>query len=114
MITYRPHRGSLDASMQGKKTFDTLQELLQYIVTKHNAVIPFFKIGTDDLYIRLYGSNGDNRVGWKDLFAVCFESYDRVTDKTGYDKFFNGERYDSPCGVIGFFTTSVKMMEEGD
>lgn len=111
MITYRPHRGSLDASMQGKKTFETLQELLEYIVAEHNSIIPFFKIKTDDLHIGLYGNVGDSRVGWRDLFAVCFESYDRVTNKTGYDKYFNGNHYDYPCGVIGFFTTSVKNGE---
>ena len=105
MITYRPHRGSLDASMKGKKEFDTLQKLLKYIVTSHNKTTPFFQICVDDLYIELYGNKGDIRVGWKDLFAISFESYDRITDKIGYDKFFNGARYYHPCGVIGFFTT---------
>lgn len=107
MITFRPHRGSLDGAMREKKTFETLQELLEYIVAEHNETVPYFKIRTDDLNISLYGHDGNRKVGWKDLFVICFESYDRIKDKYGYDKYFGGEHYKHPCGVIGFFTTAV-------
>ena len=116
MITFRPHRGSLDDAMQEKKTFETLQELVDYIVTEHNETTPCFQICTDDLNIGLYGYDGDRRVGWKDLFIICFEAYDRIKDKDGYDKYFGGKRYNHPCGVIGFFTTAVsdKVEDKND
>ena len=106
MITYRPHKGLLSDSMKDKKKFNTLQDLLEYIVEDHNTEIPYFQICIDDLNIKMYGDGGDKRVGWKDLFAICYESYDRIADKIGYDRYFNGEHYDHPCGVIGFFTTA--------
>lgn len=118
MITYRPHKGSLSDSMKDKKKFNTLQDLLEYIVKDHNTEIPYFQICIDDLSIKMYGygDGGDKRVGWKDLFVICYESYDRIADKIGYDRYFGGEQYDHPCGVIGFFTTAQPELvkESGD
>ena len=109
MITFRPHRLFLEDAMREKKTFETLQELVEYIVTKHNETNPYFQICTDELSIRLYNHDGDKRVGWKDLFIIDFESYNRIKDKNGYKKYFGGSIHNPnhPCGVIGFFTTAV-------
>ena len=105
MIIFRPHRGSLEASMKEKKEFKSLQQMIQYIIDDHNETIPFFQISFTDLYISLYSPDGDDRIGWHDLFVICFESFDRINDKLGYLKYFNGEQYNHPCGVIGFFST---------
>lgn len=109
MIIFRPHRGTLNASMKEKRQFKSLQQMLEYLVYDHNKTIDFFKITSTDLNISLYSSNGDERVKWHDLFAVCFESFDRINDKLGYLKYFNGEQYDHPCGVLGFFSTDYEI-----
>lgn len=104
MIIFRPHRGSLEMAMKEVKEFTSLKNLLSFIVEEHNKTIPFFQIDINDLSIKLY-SNGDNRIGWKDVFIICFESYNNINDKIGYHKYFNEEEYNHPCGVLGFFST---------
>ena len=105
MILYRPHRITLESAMKEKRYFKSLQEMIEYIVYEHNKSQDFFKISSHDLNISLYSYDGDKRVGWHDLFVVCFESYDRIKDKIGYKKYFGGEEYHHPVGVLGFFTT---------
>lgn len=109
MIIFRPHKGGLEASMKAKREFKSLQQMLKYIIYDHNKTIPFFQISFTDLYISLYCPNGDDRIGWHDVFVVCFESFDRINDKSGYLKYFGGEQYDHPCGVIGFFSTDYEI-----
>ena len=109
MIIFRPHRGSLLTAMKESKEFLSLKDLLNYIVEEHNKMCSFFQIDINDLSIKLY-SNKDDRIGWKDVFIICFESYDNINDKIGYHKYFNGEKYNHPCGVIGFFSTDYKKI----
>lgn len=109
MIIFRPHRGNLDVAMKEAKEFSSLKELLSFVITEHNKTVPFFQIGTNDLSIKLY-STGDNRIGWKDVFIISFESYNNIYDKIGYHKYFNGEEYNHPCGVLGFFSTDYNKI----
>ena len=109
MIIFRPHRGYLSTAMKESKEFFSLKDLLNYIVDEHNKTCPFFQITTDDLNIRLY-SQRDIRIKWYDVFVITFESYDRVKDKKGYLKYFNDEKYNHPCGVLGFLSTSYEKI----
>ena len=109
MIIFRPMKGSLEASMKEKKEFKSLQQMIQYVIYDHNKTIPFFQISFTDLYISLYSPDGDDRIGWHDLFVICFESFDRINNKLGYLKYFNEERYNHPCGAIGFFSTDYEI-----
>lgn len=105
MIIFRPHRGTLDSAMKEAIEFSSLKDLLLFLIKEHNESYSFFKISTEDLSIKLY-SNGDSRIKWNDVFIITFESYDRIKDKEGYEKYFGGEKYNHPCGVIGFFSTN--------
>lgn len=107
MIIFRPHRSSLQEAMKEAKEYNNLYELLNDLVEKHNSFCSFFKIKISDLNISSYSSKGDDRVGWKDLFIIAFESYDRISNKDGYIQYFY-DKYNHPCGVLGFFTTEVK------
>lgn len=109
MIIFRPHRGSLQTAMNESKEFNSLKDLLNFIVNEHNHLCPFFIISTTDLNIQLYSSE-DDRIGWNDVFIISFESFDRINNKTGYLKYFGNEKYNHPCGVIGFFSTNYKKI----
>lgn len=109
MIIFRPHRGNLDAAMKEAKEFSSLKELLYFVMIEHNRTVPFFQIDINDLSIKLYSSE-DDRIGWKDVFVICFESYNNINDKIGYHKYFNGQEYDYPCGVLGFFSTDYEKI----
>ena len=110
MIIFRPHRGGLAEAMAEAKEFNSLKDMLEYIVDSHNNGFPgnYFKINIRDLHIEYYGEN-DERVGWHDLFIVCYKAYKDIEDKDGYLTYFGGEKADSPCGVIGFFSTNYEQ-----
>lgn len=103
MIIYSPHRWSSEA-----KEFKSLQEMLQYICDEHNYAVPFFKLDVNDLDLILYSQDGDERIGWHDLFKVAIRPYRDVNDKIGYHKYFGGEEYDHSFGVMGFFSTDYE------
>lgn len=59
MIKYRPHRGSLYDSMNAMKTFNTLNDMLNYISDDYNDFI-----SPEDIVI---GENDvDDRIDWKE------------------------------------------------
>lgn len=59
MIKYRPHRGSLYDSMNAMKTFNTLNDMLNYIFDDYNGFI-----SPEDIVI---GENDvDDRIDWKE------------------------------------------------
>lgn len=106
MILFRPYAMgiSLDEAMQEKRVFKSLKDMMQTLVDEHNSWVPYFQIKIDELYIGYY-SDSDERCGWHDLFYVCFRSYDDIANKEGYKKFFGGEIYHHPVGLLGFWTT---------
>lgn len=111
MIIFRPHRGYLFEAMKECKEFDSLKDLLNFIVNEHNYLCPFFIIKVNDLNIQLY-SPEDNRIKWHDVFIITFESFDRISNKTGYLKYFGNEKYNHPCGVLGFFSTNYEKFDK--
>ena len=117
MIMYRPHRGGLAEAMLESKEFYTVEDMLDWICTKHNYGTPWFKITPEELNISDYGS--DERVKWHNCYIVCFERPSKIKNFEGYCRYFgikddpslpDDDREmaiveDIPCGVIGMFTT---------
>ena len=57
MVIFRPHRGGLIEAMEEAKEFNSLKEMLEYIVESHNNGFSgnYFKINIRDLHIEYYG-----------------------------------------------------------
>lgn len=106
MILHRPHRGGLAEAMKEMREFESLGELIDTIVAEHNYSIDWFQITPDDLCIIKYG-NGDDRIGWEDVFMICMKPYNSVNDKEGYFNYWHG-KYDHELQFGGFFTTKWK------
>lgn len=109
MIVFRPHRGGLREAMLEAKYYSSLGYLVDNLVSAHNEAVPYFHITADDLAIKKY--TADSRVGWHDTFAIMYESYDNISDKDGYLRYFGGEVYEHPCCPLGFFTTDFCINE---
>ena len=59
MIKYRPHRGSLDEAMKEYQEFDTVDEMIQYIVKDWSGYI-----SAEDISVgKIQGE--DDRIGWR-------------------------------------------------
>lgn len=107
MVMYRPHRGGLAEAMSESKEFKSLKDMVDYIVDNFNSTVDCFHIEATDLHIAKYSDN-DERIGWHDVFVVCFLPYNCIHDKHGYKKYFNHTLYHMPTGVLGFFTTDYE------
>ena len=71
MIRYRPHRELLEEAMAEMKTFETLDEMKQHIISSWNVLdtdIPCFY--PEDIVIRELNID-DDRIGWKNVCYVC-------------------------------------------
>lgn len=68
MIIYRPHRGSLNDSLQESKVFDNYGELFKYIVMSWDNLF-------DTSDIRLLHIDNDTRIGWNNVFYVCTKRF---------------------------------------
>lgn len=67
MIFYRPQRGTLDEAMEEVKQFDTINEMLDYLVADYNHAF-----SKSDIYISYYCY--DERIDW-DTYIVCIGRY---------------------------------------
>lgn len=81
MYIYRPHRGSLSDSMMVVKEFDTLDDLLDYVVSDC-SFLPVDKQAFSREDIVFSEDLGpDDRIGWADTRYVCVKRfYDEVYD----------------------------------
>ena len=76
-VKYRPHRESLESSMQEEKEFKSIEEMFSYISKSSNGMMC-----VDDLSIS-NESFIDDRINWKETRYVC-------------TKRFGGDKYDTP------------------
>ena len=67
MIKYRPNRGSLDEAMAEEITFDSLDEMYNYIVLDWDSGKLFTK---DDLIVS-ENLGKDERIDWKECRNIC-------------------------------------------
>lgn len=79
LIKYRPHRGLLADAMAEAKEFNTIDDMIDFIVGEHN-----FKgrsaFDRDDVVIdEPHGD--DDRIGWKNVRHICVKRYyDEIYD----------------------------------
>ena len=107
MIIHRPHRGGLEKSMAEAREFNSLGECINTLISEFNSNYgDCFEVTPEDICICPYGE-GDNRIGWKDLFMICCVPYNIVNDKEGYERYFGG-RSNCPQQFFGFISTDYK------
>jgi len=92
VIIYRPHRGSLVASLSEKEEFSFIEEMKIYIEEQFDGYVK-----AEDVV--LYGEiMNEKTTGWKDCQMVCVKA-------------FNGEDYIAKYGCpqcIGYYATDYK------
>ncbi len=72
MIKYRPHRRTLDEAMAEMQTFETSDQMLEYVAD--NSYGLFTK---DDLTISDdFGK--DNRINWRETRYICTQRFGEV------------------------------------
>ena len=91
MLIYRPHRGSLADAMAEAKTFNSFDEIKEYVANQWNASWKHCILDPNDIV--LCDSIGDDdRIGWKDVRYLC-------TKKLGNEDYI--KKYGCPQ-CIGF------------
>ena len=106
MIMHRPHRGGLSEAIKEAREFESLGECINTLIQEHNSLYSF-QVVDSDIYLIPYDLNGDNRIGWKDVFMICCAPYSLVKDKHGYELYYGG-RYEHPIQLFGFISTNYK------
>lgn len=101
-VIYRPHSGNglLDA-MNKSMYFNTFEDLQFWIAAEYKNN-HYIKLKPEEVVASgqpIY----DDRIGWIDSNYLCIDSYEKIEDKEGYEKFFGG-KYDHPL-CIGYFAT---------
>lgn len=69
---FRPHRGGLRESMEEHKFFDTIKEMLEYVVKDWNSWSSK-PITSNDLTIKLYSKEHDARIGWNCTYIILLQ-----------------------------------------
>lgn len=68
-VKYRPHRGLLADAMAEMKTFNTVDEMLEYIASKYSDYLSKEDLSiSDDL-------GKDHRIDWKETRHVCTKHF---------------------------------------
>ena len=101
MITYRPHRGSLEDAMKEVKTFDNWYQMTHYIANNLNLAIGKKVIDPDNIVMDEKPVN-DDRAGWKDVHMV-------LVTRVGNENFM--EKYGNPQ-CIGYCTYDVSSVKK--
>ena len=74
-IYYKPHRGLLVESMSELKTFDSVEDMISWVVKDWNSMALSLKnvqtVSIQDITIDNYGA--DERIGWKIIILCIFK-----------------------------------------
>lgn len=70
MLIYRPHRGSLAEAMKEAKTFNSLEDIKNYVANEWNNLWRYQILNQDDIVLD-EESHDDDRIGWKDVHYLC-------------------------------------------
>ena len=70
MLIYRPHRGSLAEAMAEAKTFNSFDEIKEYVANKWNSVWGYNILKQNDIVLD-EESHNDDRIGWKNVRYLC-------------------------------------------
>lgn len=91
MLIYRPHRGSLADAMAEAKTFNSFDEIKEYVSNEWNSIWGLDILNSNDIVLG-DGIGNDGRIGWKDVHYLC-------TKKLGNENYM--KKYGCPQ-CIGF------------
>lgn len=94
MLIYRPHRSSLAEAMAEAKTFNSFDEIKEYVANKWNSVLGWNILNPNDIVLD-EESHDDDRIGWKDVRYLCIK-------RLGDEDYM--EEYGSPqcIGYVGW------------
>lgn len=70
MLIYRPHRGSLADAMEEARTFNSFDEIKEYVANKWNNLCGYQTLDSDNIVLD-EESHDDDRIGWKDVHYLC-------------------------------------------
>ncbi len=75
MLIYRPHRGSLADAMAEAKTFNSFDEIKEYVANEWNSIWGWNILNPNDIVL---GDDigDDNRVGWRNCHYLCTKKLD--------------------------------------
>lgn len=93
MLIYRPHRGSLAGAMKEAKTFNSFEDIKNYVVNEWNNLWGYQILNTDDIVLD-EESYDDDRIGWKDVHYLC-------TKKLGDEDYIKEYGHPQCIGFVG-------------
>lgn len=70
MLIYRPHRSNLAEAMAEAKTFNSFDEIKEYVANKWNSVWGYQILNQDNIVLD-EESQDDDCIGWKDVHYLC-------------------------------------------
>jgi len=94
MLIYRPHRGSLAEAMVEAKTFNSFDEIKEYVANKWNSVWGYNILNQNDIVLDKESHN-DDRIGWKDVRYLC-------TKKLGDEDYIKEYGHPQCIGFVGW------------
>lgn len=94
MLIYRPHRSSLAEAMKEAKTFNSFEDIKNYVVNEWNNLWGYQILNTDDIVLD-EESYDDDRIGWKDVHYLC-------TKKLGNEDYIKEYGYPQCIGFVGW------------
>ncbi len=74
-MKFRPHRGSLDDAMAEMVELPDRAALVALLHADLRRWPTLDHLSAENLTVEPYGSDGDPRVGWKQLFIVHLDGY---------------------------------------
>lgn len=109
-VIYRPHRGSLDDAMLEIRTFESIDEMKQWICDDHNKKVGhIWTLTPEEIDLQDYGN--DDRICWNNQFLVTPVKPSKIKNLKGYLWYFGLDKNDScviddfECGVLGMCST---------
>ena len=108
-IYYKPHHGLLVESMSELKTFDSVEDMISWVVKDWNSMALSLKnvqtVSIQDITIDNYGA--DERIGWKNNYIVyikglvVFGMFSTDIDEEKMNEYINTEvkKYKAEIGV---------------
>lgn len=70
MLIYRPHRSSLAEAMKEARTFNSFEDIKNYVANEWNNLWGYQILNPDNIVLD-EESHDDDRIGWKDVHYLC-------------------------------------------
>jgi hypothetical protein len=78
-ILYRPHKGSLEDSMQELCEFSSVPEMTKHIVQDWRDAFGNGVISSEDIVVNETDMGADPRIGWRNTHYVCAKRIGKET-----------------------------------